>query len=322
MPYPKRNRAVRPQLKVGNLKLARPAAKFVLNKQYVVTQLTDAADKASALVCQINAATPWYPLTVKTGDWSSLDTNLSPFGITSDVYSHYKNLVVLGCHVRATCRDAPDEDAPTDQWLSTGQLSLIRSSDNGQITGTTDAADIRNMYGSKSMQFQLSPRGSTTAEGGAPSNVLTKSAVVHQGYSARKQHGASAYAIDDLKVVNDATASIPTDSTFINVAILPRDPGASDFLLPVAVTLRITYTIGFTDPTQVQSVPLPMNMTGGQKRKARQARQKAYTAKNAYNDWSAMKMAMNIAQAAGAIPMAWHAGVRPMLRGARPPFVQ
>lgn len=292
MPYPKRNRAVRPRLNVGKLKLARPAAKFTLSKQYVVSQLAPAADKASALVLQINAATPWYPLTVKTGDWSPLDNNESPFGITSDVYSHYKHLVVLGCNVRATVRDAPDEDAPTDQWLSTGQLSLIRSSDNGQITGTTDAADIRNMYGAKSMQFQLSPRGSTTAEGGAPSNVLTKNAIVSQGYSAKKQHGATAYAIDDLKVVNDPTAAIPSDSTFINVAILPRDPGASDYLLPVACTVRITYIVGFTDPTQNQSVPLPLGLTGGQRRRMRRAQAKPYTQQQAYNDWNMLRAVM------------------------------
>lgn len=257
MPY--RGRAVKKLRGQRKLKQATPVAKFTLTKVYTVRK---GASTDNAYVLDIDASTPFSPINARNGDWQANDTVVEPFGLGSDVYSHYNHLVVLGCKVSASVRDAPDFVPDPGEDLSTGQLSLIRASAGGAISGSATASSIKTLYGHKTKGFQLSPR---MGEGTNASNVLTKSAYCSLGYSAKKTWNANPLSIDDLRVTNSSGSSNKaTDSTHINVVILPQADILTSHLQPLQCVVKMEYIIAFQEPTRIQTVPLPMTSSTSQ----------------------------------------------------------
>lgn len=251
MPY--RQRAVSKIKGQRKLKPSNPTAKFTLTKVYQLRKPSAGTD--NCLVLDVDVSTPFQPLTARSGTWTPNDTVNEPFGIGSDIYSHFNHLVVLGCKVSASIRDAPDFTAASGESLSTGQLSLVRASAPNMIAGTATASDIKVLYGHKTKGFQLSPRMTDST---VSANVLTKNAYCSLGYSARKTWKANPLSVDSLRVVNQSGSSNKcSDTTHINVCVLPQMDVHTDFLLPMQCVVKLEYIICFMEPNRIQSVPLP-----------------------------------------------------------------
>lgn len=266
MPY--RGRAVTRVRGQRDFKAPAPLVKFTLTKQYVVNK--QALQSTYSHVIRINASTPFSPISSISGSWNSDSITNEPLGIDSELYSNYKFLHVHSCHVQASVTDSPDAGNDNEnEKLTQGTLSVIRSSDS--TLSQTDSADIKLMFGQKSKDFQLSPRLQTSGgETGLPNNVLTKSAYVSNGYSARKQFNIPADYNSNLSVNNVAgSANGPADPTYMYIVVRPQTDNWTTWLLPVTVRIKLTYIVRFSDPTEIQTVPLPIawNMSSGQKKR-------------------------------------------------------
>lgn len=255
MPY--RGRAVKRVKGQRNLKPNAPLVKFTLTKQYVVSK--QALQSSYSHMIRVNAATPFDPINTIHGSWNSDSITQEPMGLDSDLYTHYKFLHVHACNASVSVQDCPDTQPGEDESLTQGAVSIIRSSENA--LPSTESAAIKQMYGQKTRQFQLSPRLLTSGgETGLANNVLTKSAYVSNGYSAKRQFNQPADFNQDLSVENlSGSAHVPNDSTYLFIVVRPQTDNFTDYLLPTTVRVRLTYIIRFSDPTQVQSVPLPMS---------------------------------------------------------------
>ncbi|AXH79168.1 MAG: hypothetical protein [Circular genetic element sp.] len=254
-----RGRAVRRVRQQGNRKVHNPTVKFILNKSYVVNSVPGVQTMPTAMLT-INAATPFNPISVHNGNWTANDNNSEPMGLASDLYSNYQHLVVKGCHITASVTDEPDQVAGSQETITKGTIAIARhTGPNTLYAATFDNNALKTMYGAKSRNFQLSPRGTGT---GTANNILTKNAKVSNGYSAKKTWNSNANANDDLRVVNSSGSSaVPIDSTYLSIGVMPQrvwSASTNTFLQPVAVNVRIVYIIQFQEPTIRQTVPLPM----------------------------------------------------------------
>lgn len=273
MPY--RKRATRRNVYQSNFKPKCPIVKASLNKQY---EVTSNSPHSPLYALQINASTPFSPIEVlknsagdELGTWTANDTYNEPLGLDSRMYEFYKYVIVKGCHVTATVQYAPDVPDGPDATLTTGQITIVRTSDKINPATLPTSSDIKQMYGAKTRNFQLP---GTVGQPG----VLTKNAYVSNGYSAKKQFHVSAVANEDLRVENlTGSSNAPHDQTFLYILLKPqRDIPTADlpiYLKPMQVNVRITYTLQYIDPTVYQQVPLPLNMnTGARRRRQRQAK--------------------------------------------------
>ena len=306
MPY--RGRAVKRVKGQRNFKPPAPLVKFTLTKQFVVSK--QALQSSYSNVLRINASTPFEPITTVSGNWNPDSATNEVIGIDSALYSHYKFLHVHSCNAKVSVQDSPDTQNEESETLTQGAVSIIRASDNS--LPSTESAAIKLMYGQKTRNFQLSPRLATSGgETGLPNNVLTKSAYVSNGYSARKQFNQPADFNQNLEVENlSGSAHVPNDSTYLFVVVRPQTDNFTDYLLPTTVRLKLTYVIRFSDPTQVQSVPLPIKYK-------QQGRQKQY--KKQFNYQKMFQgQAQNTAQMASTVASVLTAmGIAPQIRGMR-----
>lgn len=256
MPY--RGRVVKRVKGQRKMKPLNPTAKFTFTKTYQVSQGT-ATD--NCYVLQIDASTPFRPLSVKNGQWLPTTTDQEPIGLSSDLYSHYNHLVVLGTHVSASVVDNVDASTGESETVSLGQLTIVRASADNQIASSITGPELKQYYGQKTRDFTLH-----AAE--LSKTALQKSAYVANGYSAKKTWNCNPNANDDLRVRNQSGSSnTPNDSSYLNVCLCPRFLTTGNFLQPMVVTVRMSYIIQFQEPTIVQTVPLPINISGnGSKR--------------------------------------------------------
>lgn len=253
MPY--RGRAVKKISGQRKLKKATPSARFTLTKVYSVNK-GQAAPTENAYVLDIDVSTPFSPITARNGNWIANDNFNEPFGLNSDLYAHYNHLIVKGCRVTASVRDNPDEVPESDELVTMGQLTMIRTDAANTIPGTMTASSIKTLYGHSTRGFQLSPRN---IGAGVSNNVLTKNAYNKMGYSARKTWKANPLAVDALRVTNSSGSNNKAqDSTHINVVLLPQNDNSTAFLQPMQVVVKLDYIITFMEPTRIQSVPLPI----------------------------------------------------------------
>lgn len=287
MPY--RGRAVKRVKGQRKLKPLNPTVKFTLTKTYQVQRATNQPTGSNAHILQINAATPFSPLSTISGQWTATNTASEPVGLASDLYTHYKYLVVKGCHVGVSVVDDVDTSGGEDETISLGQLSVVRASISGIVQPTIDGPALKVLYGQKSRDFTLSTDN-------IAKRALMKSAYCSNGYSAKKTWNTQANANDNLRVENlSGSQNAPNDSTFINIVVCPRyaTPG---FLQPVIATVRISYIVQFQEPTIVQTVPLPMYSAG--EKEFLQQRKTQTRAKNYRTVTNQMKLASIAAAAA------------------------
>lgn len=260
-----RGRATRRIKGSGNRKPACPTARFSLNKSYWCVPsagLTPGPQEACLL--QINASTPFQPITEVFGLWSANDTNNEPHGLSSDIYNQYRHVVVRGCHVKVAVMDSPDNEGAETNSLLEGTVSIARTTDTGVITKTTLNHELRNMFGTKMRDFSMAPHSATSP--------LTKNCALHSGYSPSKQWKQSALTNEDLKIVNTAGSSnAPNDSTYLMLAIRPSsDTVQGNNLKPFKVQVRLSYILTFLEPTAVNNIPMPfMGYTGNYARTAK-----------------------------------------------------
>lgn len=276
MPY--RPRAVKRIKGQRKMKAGAPTAKFTMTKNF---QLKANSAPSNVYALAIDASTPFQPLfdvsdnnNNPLGDWIDNDASLTePIGLSSDLYTNYNTLVVKGCHVSVSVTQGTDITKTSAETLGTGQVTLARTTD--LISAIPTSASIKEWFGQKTRNFQLS-----TGQG-----ELTKNAYVSNGYSAKKQFNVNANANEDLKVVNaSGSANKATDKTYIYCFIKPRadDPSEDSYLLPMYVTMRISYIIQFQDPDKYQSVPLPMSTNKTRKVNRRKANAQRNMLKGAY----------------------------------------
>lgn len=264
-----RQRATRRNVFQANFKPRCPIVRAVLNKQYEVSANTLATESLYGL--QINASTPFSPISVlknssgqDLGTWTANDTYNEPVGLDTQMYEYFKYVVVKGCHITCTVAYAPDLQGAETESLTTGQVTVVRTSDPFAGNLLPTSSSIKSMYGAKTRNFQLPADDES---------VLTKNAYVSNGYSAKKQFHTSPLANDSLRITN-ATGShnAPDDNTYLTILIKPqRDIPSSElpkYLKPMQVNVRITYTVQYIDPTVDQEVPLPLNM-GKQRKKSK-----------------------------------------------------
>lgn len=311
-----RKRATRRIVGQGNFKPRDPIVKAILNKQYEVSANTNATESLYGL--QINASTPFHPIdTLKNtggdslGTWTANDTYNEPLGIDSRMYEFYKYVIVKGCHVSVTVAYAPDLDGTTEESLTTGQVTIVRTSDPFAGNLLPTSSDIKQMYGAKTRNFQL-PSDTES--------VLTKNAYVSNGYSAKKQFHTSPLANDSLRVINRSNSfNAPQDPTFLTILIKPqRDIPATElprYLKPMQVNVKISYTLQYIDPTVDQQIPLPLNMkhaTRGRRGQAKRKPESSYYA----------RAAQAAAYATMAAMAGWRIPRQGMLGAGRPPFIQ
>ena len=251
MPY--RNRAVKRIKGQRAFKPHNPVVKFTWTKIYEVSSGNAQAGE-NAYNLQINASTPFNPISSTNGQWTPTETLLNePLGLNSDMYRHYKSLVVKGCHVSASVVDNLDAtNVSDDEKICLGQMTIIRATAPNTMSPTETAPELKQYYGQKSRDFTLASR--TLAVDG-----LTKSAYCSNGYSAKKTWNSNPNAVDDLRVENQAGSSnTPSDSTYLNVVLVPRFQ-TNSFLQPMVCSVRITYIVQFQEPTIQQVTPLPIN---------------------------------------------------------------
>lgn len=243
-----RKRAVNRLKGAGNRKANCPTARFTLNKSYWVASDAGKAAPQDGSVLQINASSPFQPITVVNGLWAANDTNNEPFGLSSGIYAQYRHVSVRGCHVKVNVMDSPDNAGSGTNTLLEGTASLIRTSDTGVILAATENKEIRNMYGSKMRDFQCGDLGN-----------LKKSCTLSSGYSPMKTWHQSALTNEELKIVNTSgSANVPTDNTYIMLMIRPSDDTVANLnIKPIKVQLRITYILTFTEPTASTNIPMP-----------------------------------------------------------------
>lgn len=288
MPY--RKRATRRAIGQRQFKARDPIVKASLSKQYEVTANTNATESLYGL--QVNASTPFNPIeTLKNsggdelGTWTANDAYNEPLGIDSRMYEFYKYVTVKGCHISVTVAYAPDLVGTETESLTTGQVTIVRTSDPFAGNLLPTSSSIKQMYGAKTRNFQL-PADSES--------VLTKNAYVSNGYSAKKQFHTPALANDHLRVLNVTNSfNAPTDPTFLTVLIKPqRDIPAVElpkYLKPMQVNVKITYILQYTDPTVEQQIPLPMNLKHQEKTRPKSGYKKAQAYQRARQNFQMLR---------------------------------
>lgn len=267
-----RPRAVKRVKGQNKFKPLNPQVKFVLNKTYQVSKGQNTV--GNNYILEIDASTPFAPIHVINGNWvDSTPNDTEPVGLSSEMYQHYRHLVVKGCHVQASVVDDIDATQGATETVSLGQLSMIRSSLNNNIASNATGPALKKLYGQKSRNFTLS---STTGI-----STLTKSAYCSQGYSAKKTWNCNANANDQLRVVNTSGSSNTAgDKSFISICLLPRML-SNNFLQPTLVTVRISYIVQFQEPTIIQQTPLPNYIPNQKQRKYRKRKPLFYYDKGA-----------------------------------------
>lgn len=239
-------------LNQSNKKLSNPMGKFQLSKYYYVQMPTAGAAPQIPAILQINAATPFQPLSVVSGTWTSNDVNNEPAYLDQSPWTAYNHLIVTGCHVKAVIKDSIDHPAGGQELLHEGIARFTRTSAAGTVnTGSTNS-NLRALAYSKGKAFQL-----------AKSNVSTpmaKNCLITQGYSAKRTWGANPMGQDQLRVSNlSGSNNAPSDNTYINLSIHVADEHkANETLKQFKVQLLITYFIRFQEPTVHQNVPRPI----------------------------------------------------------------
>jgi len=257
MPY--RGRAVKRVKGQRAFKPLNPTVKFTLTKTY---RLSKGAATDKAYILEAVASSPFNPLSAKNGDWAEVGADTEPLGLDSDMYTHYRHLIVKGCHISASVVGDVDKTEAVDENTKAGQLTIVRTADAGIIANDASAVSLKQMYGQKTRNFTL---GSDLADS---SQSLTKSAYCTNGYSAKKTWNVNANANDDLRVVNTAGSSErATDNTFFSVVVLPR-VDQDNFLKPTIVTVRLSYIVQFQEPTIIQVTPMPMRTQSSKPKKS------------------------------------------------------
>ena len=259
MPY--RGRVVKRVKGQRKMKPLNPVAKFTFTKTY---QVSKGSATDNCYILQVDASTPFTPISVKNGQWLASTIDQEPIGLSSDLYSHYNHLVVLGCHVSASVVDNVDASSLEDENISLGQITIVRASADNQIAASTTGPELKQYYGQKTRDFTLH-----AAE--LSKTALQKSAYVSNGYSAKKTWNCNPNVNDDLRVRNlSGSSNTPNDSSYLNVCLCPRFLNPTNFLEPMVVTVRMSYIIQFQEPTITQTVPLPIN-TGESRSKREQS---------------------------------------------------
>jgi len=312
-----RKRATKRNVYQANFKPQCPIVKASLNKQY---ELTSGNPHSSLYGLEINASTPFSPLNVvkntagdELGTWTANDSYNEPLGLDSRMYEFYKYVIVKGCHVSATIQYAPDVPDVPQASLTTGQITIARSSDPINPLTLPTSSSIKQMYGAKTRNFQLP---GTVGQPG----ILTKNAYVSNGYSAKKQFHVSSVANEDLRVENlTGSSNAPHDNTYLYILIKPqRDIPAGElplYLKPMQVNVKITYILQYIDPTIEQQIPLPLNYKSGATR--RRIRRGGYSAKDAAQDWKFFKAIMPLMGGYGGVGWAAQRANRALGFGAR-----
>ena len=243
-----RGRAVKRIKGQRQFKPLNPQVKFSLTKTYQVSK--GASTVGNTFICEIDASTPFAPINIINGSWTdSTPTDTEPVGLSSEMYQHYRHLVVKGCHVVASVVDDIDAEQGEEETVSLGQLSMIRTSMHNNIASNSTGPALKKLYGQKSRNFTLSSTSGISS--------LTKSAWCSQGYSAKKTWNCNANANDQLRVANvSGSGNVASDRSFISVCLCPRML-SNNFLQPTLVTIRISYIVQFQEPTIVQQTPMP-----------------------------------------------------------------
>lgn len=243
-----RKRAVKRVKGQRQFKPLNPQAKFTLTKTYQVSKGPNT--QGNNYILEIDASTPFAPIHIINGSWvDSTPTDTEPVGLSSELYQHYRHLVVKGCHVSASVVDDIDASQGEDETVSLGQLSMIRSSLNNNIASNSTGPALKKLYGQKTRNFTLSSTSGISS--------LTKSAYCSQGYSAKKTWNCNANANDQLRVANvSGSGNTANDKSFISVCLCPRML-TNNFLQPTLVTIRMSYIVQFQEPTITQQTPLP-----------------------------------------------------------------
>ena len=282
MPY--RGRVVKRIKGQRKLKMNAPTAKFTLTKNY---EVINGAAHSSVYMKRIQLASPFGVFHdvnnssgASLGEWEANDEQNEPLGLNSELYRNYNYLVVKGCHVSASVNQAPDVDIPAEgdgskQVLTTGQITLARTASELDAASIPTTAEMKQWFGQKTKNFQL---GGTFAT----SQALTKNAYVSNGYSAKRQWNVNPNTKFDLQIQNKSGQEIDADDpTHMYVIVKPRkDIDASElpiYLKPMMITIKVSYIVQFQDPTNIQSVPLPMSFRkGGRKVRYSKAKQASY----------------------------------------------
>lgn len=264
MPY--RGRAVNRVKGQRKLKMNAPTAKFTITKDF---EVTNGSAHSSVYMRRIQLASPFgvfHDVTNSSGSslgtWEANDETNIPIGLNSELYKNYNYLVVKGTHVTCSVNEAPDVVIPTSgdgakMTQTTGQITLARTADLISEDEIPTTATMKTWFGQKTKNFQLG----TNIAG---SRALTKNAYVSNGYSAGKQWNANPNAKFDLQVQNNADEEQDVDDpTHMYIIIKPRkDLDVSElplYLKPLYVSVKVSYIIQFQDPTNKQSVPMPMS---------------------------------------------------------------
>lgn len=326
MPGGYRPRAVKRVPGQRKLKMNAPTVKFTLTKHY---ELSKGQAHSTVYMKGIKMSTPFQPIfdvdnnsAQPLGNWDPNDEVNEPIGLNSALYTHYNNLVVKSCHVTASVTQAPDVQTESTEVLTTGEITLARTANElDTVAEIPTSKQIKGWFGRKTKNFQLAPAGAISP--------LTKSAFVSNGYSAKKQFNANANTKEDLVVVNaSGSANQAQDNTYMYVIIKPRKDLVADgtaYLMPMMVTLRISYIVQFQDPDRLQSVPLPIstgsNAAGNKKR---YNSKQLYRKSDLYNQASAASAAVAALAALGYGARRAGGRNRVPLIGMRgyPPFVQ
>lgn len=250
------------------LKANAPTAKFTLTKTF---EVTNGAAHSSVYMKRIQCASPFgifhdclNSSGATLGNWDPNDDLNMPIGLDSDLYKNYNYCVVKGCHVSVGVQQAPDVAIPADsadpgskQTMTTGQVTLARTADLLDTANIPTTAEMKTWFGKKTKNFQL---GNNIAF----DQALTRNANVVNGYSAAKQWNVNPNTRFDLQCQNNTAEEQDVDDpTHMYIIIKPRkdiDPSELPiYLKPMLVSVRVSYIIQFQDPTNAQSVPLPIS---------------------------------------------------------------
>lgn len=251
---PKKYKSKKPYTKfmnAGTNKLATPMAKFTLMKYYYVSMPAPGTAPAPAAVLRIANGTPFQPLTVVSGTWTSNDSNNEVAHIGEKPWVGYNHLVVAGSRVEAVVKDSVDNSASSPNDQHEGIVRITRSGGSSTVSSTTTNTQLRDVAYSKGKSLQLSK----TTVVALPTNTK-----VQMGYSARKIWNANPMGQDQLRVSNSSGSSnAPSDDTYTYLSIhLANENLANKTLKDFKVQLKLTYYIKFQEPNVSTNIPRPI----------------------------------------------------------------
>lgn len=230
-------------------------ANFTLSKYYYVDMPTAGvtAPQDAALLA-INMASPFQPLSVKSGTWTANDSNNEPNGLDSTIYTPYEHCKVLGSTVKVNVVDSPDNAGTSAQdGLTEGVVRLNRTTDSSTITAASDNATLRFFPNQKVKAVSFANTVNLSAN-------LTKNAHLQIGYSPRKVWAQPARSNYNLKITNTTGSSnVPIDSTWAMLSIhCANDNVTNDTLKPFRVQLQVQYRILFMEFRPTNNIPRPI----------------------------------------------------------------